>query len=108
MKDQENNSGNSIDKPELESEASQLRTERVYPSRRNRLPESGTVAPAKGRRLRRFLYAMVPVACVAASVLLLSLPALRIGVVEKAAGIFVPDPDNQLYDLPAPRRKPRT
>lgn len=102
MKDQENDNGNSLERPELETEAGKLRSERVYSSRRGRFLDSGTVRPAGGGRVRRILYALLPLACVAGAVLLLSLPALRMGAVEKIAGIFIPDPENTLYELPAP------
>ena len=101
MREPENGNGNSPGVPDLETEAGRLRSERSR-SRRSRFLDSGTVEPVRGSLVRRVLYALLPIACVAGAVLLLSLPALRMGVVERIAGIFVTDPDNTLYDLPAP------
>ncbi len=107
MEEQGTESNGRLKKPELESEASRLRRERLYP-RANGSLDSGVVVSAAGGSLRRIIYTLLTLACIAGAVLLLALPGLRTGLVEKMAVTFIPDPDNQLYILPAPPPKEPT
>ncbi len=104
MEEQGTDGNGKVSKPELESEASRLRREKLFPHGTGSL-DSGIVTPVKGGRLRRIIYTLLTLACIAGAVLLLALPGLRTGLAEKMAGTFDPDQDNRLYILPAPPPK---
>ena len=104
MEEQGTDGNGKVSKPDLESEASRLRREKLFPHGTGSL-DSGIVTPVKGGRLRRIIYIFLTLACIAGAVLLLALPGLRTGLAERMAGTFVPDQDTRLYILPAPPPK---
>jgi len=108
MDDQENRDIEENEKPDLESEASELRREKLFRRRGRGRKDAGTVKPAGKGIVRSAVYASGVLVLVLGAVILLAVPGLREPVARQLAGVFVPDPDNTLYDLPAPPpRSPR-
>jgi len=104
MEERKISSSSNLSKPELEAEARKMRRDRFFGRGRGRL-DSGTVLPSAGGLLMRIVFVLVTLVCVISAVLLLALPGLRNGVVAQMAGMFTPDQDNRLYNLPAPPPK---
>lgn len=102
MEEEKNSSNN--DALDLEAEASEIRREKLFRSRKSG-KDSGIVTPPGGVSLWRIVSAVTAIAVVLAAVVLLAVPGLRTGIVEQAAGVFLPGPDNTLYELPAPPPK---
>jgi len=104
MEERDYQDGNSSGSPGLEEAARELRREkRTGRNRPGR--EFGTVPAAGPGLLKRAFFFAFSFAAVAGAVLLLALPGLRTGIVEQAAGLFIPGPDDELYKLPAPPPK---
>ena len=89
---------------DLEAEASEIRREKLF-GRRKSTPDSGIVNRTGGGSLWRFLSAIAAIVVILAAVVLLAIPGLRTGISEQLAEVFIPGPDNTLYELPAPPPK---
>jgi len=101
MKDEANRPDTGPDKQELEAEARRIRREKLT-SGSVRKGDYGVVSPVKRGFLRKLLYVSLSFLALLLAALLLAVPGIREGFSERMAGLFVPDPENQLYELPAP------
>lgn len=104
MQDEANKAGTGPGKSELEAEARRIRREKLA-SGSVRKGDYGVVSPVKRGILRNLLYVSLSVLVLVLAALLLAIPGFREGVSERMAGLFVSDPENRLYELPAPPPK---
>lgn len=104
MEERKISSSPKLSKSELEAEARKMWRDRFF-ARGSGKRDTGTVSPLTGGLLRRIVFILTTLACLIFAALLLALPGLRLGVAAQMAGIFAPDQDNRLYNLPAPPPK---